>query len=136
MRQRVILVAAAWLLGAAATATAATAAVNALGAGLLGPASQPLSQSEVQRRLSVAASPGGPSAGTGASPAPTGTGSAGPAGAGPTASPPGGHDTVLGTSGGTIVARCAGGRVTLVSWSPAQGYRADDVAPEIGRAHV
>jgi hypothetical protein len=34
---------------------------------------------------------------------------------------------VLATAGGTIVASCAAGQVTMLSWSPAQGYRTDDV---------
>jgi hypothetical protein len=33
------------------------------------------------------------------------------------------------TTGGSIVARCSAGDVTLLSWSPAQGYRTDDVEP-------
>jgi hypothetical protein len=45
------------------------------------------------------------------------------------ASAPDGGTRLLSTTGGTILARCSGGQVTLVSWSPAQGYRADDVAP-------
>lgn len=36
---------------------------------------------------------------------------------------------VLNTEGGTVVASCAGGLVTLRSWSPAQGYSIDEAEP-------
>lgn len=36
-------------------------------------------------------------------------------------------ERVLSSPGGTVVARCRGAQVYLASWSPAQGYRADDV---------
>ncbi|GAB4058278.1 hypothetical protein GCM10028775_64970 [Catellatospora paridis] len=35
----------------------------------------------------------------------------------------------LSTPGGVVHASCAGGAVTLTSWSPAQGFRADDPEP-------
>jgi hypothetical protein len=124
VRQRILLVAAAWLVGAAATATAATAAVNALGAGLLGPSSRPLSQAEVQRELSAAGGSGTPPASSSATPSPSGSRTTGPA-----APPPAGDTVVLPTAGGTIFATCSGGQVTLVRWSPAQGYRTDGVVP-------
>ena len=121
MNRRIVLVAAAWLFGAALTATAAAAAVNAVGSGLLGQSSPVLSQDEVQRRLSGTAQPESPGVEV-----PTGTPSAaGPSPSGDTPSPAAAR--VLATAGGTVVARCAAGQVSLVSWSPAQGYRTDDV---------
>ena len=121
MSRRIVLVATAWLFAAALTATAATAAVNAVGSGLLGQGSPVLSQDEVRGRLSATPQLATPGAG-----APTGSPSAAvPSPSGDTASPS--ATRVLATGGGTVVARCAAGQVTLVSWSPAQGYRTDDV---------
>jgi hypothetical protein len=122
VRKRIILVAAAWLAGAAATATAATVALNVLVAGLPGPSSRPMSLEEVQRELSAAGPTGGPSASSGTVASPNGS-----RGTGPAAPPPSSDTRVLSTTGGTIVARCSGGQVSLVSWSPAQGYRTDGV---------
>jgi hypothetical protein len=48
----------------------------------------------------------------------------------PTATPtPGGAPSgdALRSQGGTVVARCDGGTVRILSWSPNPGYRADDV---------
>jgi hypothetical protein len=36
---------------------------------------------------------------------------------------------VIRTAGGTVIASCVGGMVTLRSWSPAQGYSVDDADP-------
>jgi len=100
--------AAGWLLAAAVTAGAGTVALDVVGAGILGPQNQPLSADDVARALETV-----PSSST---PAPPPTTSSAPAPRG------------LTVPGGSIVATCAGGRVTLVSWSPDPGYRTDDVA--------
>lgn len=103
-------------LSAAAVATAVTVlAVNAIGASIATQGPQPLTSAQVAQALKAA----GPATEV-ASPAPS---------LSPTPSAPGQATgtRVLSTSGGTIVARCSGGRVTLLSWSPAQGYEADDV---------
>ncbi|NUT42281.1 MAG: hypothetical protein HOV86_20075 [Thermoactinospora sp.] len=42
---------------------------------------------------------------------------------------PSSQASVLTTAGGTIVASCSAGQVTLRSWSPAQGYSIDDADP-------
>jgi hypothetical protein len=122
VRQRIILVTAAWLVGAAATATAATVALGALGAGLAGPGSRPLSQADVQRELSAAGPSGSPPASPSGQPSPDGSRT-------PATAPSTSGTQVLSTDGGTIVAHCSGGQVTLVSWIPAQGYRTDGVTP-------
>jgi hypothetical protein len=123
VRQRTILLAAAWVAGAALIATGAAAAVDAVGSGLLGEGSPTLSQDEVQRRLASATPPAGAEPTTATPPAATAT---------PTATPTATANAaatarVLASAGGTIVASCAAGQVTLLSWSPAQGYRADEV---------
>jgi hypothetical protein len=112
-----------WLaaLAWAATAVAATlvgmSAVGAIGSGLLGPAREPLTAAQVDAELAAAR----------AAPAPLPPSAAG------TAEPaPGGPNEVVGSPGGTVVARCAGGAVEIVSASPAQGYGVDD-EPEHAR---
>jgi serine/threonine-protein kinase len=138
---------------AVAAALLGTAALNTLGAGILGPSTRTLSQSEVRDRLagSTAPSVAAPSTSAPATPAPVSTPSetgapttdpppvetAQPGGRGPVAtSGPGGgpppaapqpKTEVLATAGGTIVAECTGDQVTLRSWSPAQGYGVHDV---------
>jgi hypothetical protein len=44
-----------------------------------------------------------------------------------TSPPPATVTRVLTSSGGSVVVRCTGATVYLVSWSPAQGYRVNDV---------
>jgi hypothetical protein len=113
MRRRVVLIAVGWLLAAGATAAVATFALDVVGAGILGPQNQPLSQDDVTRALAAA-------------PAPV-TSSAPPT---TTTTPPSGAPAPRGLTvpGGSLVAECSGGQVTLRSWSPNPGFRTDDVS--------
>ncbi|WP_460440295.1 hypothetical protein [Amycolatopsis stemonae] len=107
MTGRGLLMTAGWLVAAAATAAVGTAALDVVGAGILGPQSRPLSQEDVARALETvppSTTPAPPASSS--APAPRGL-------------------TVL---GGSLVAKCTGDRVELVSWSPAPGYRTDDVS--------
>jgi hypothetical protein len=100
-----------WAVAAVVTAAVGTAALDIVGAGILGPANRPLSQAEVARDLAGAsARPSPPSA----SSTPPSSSQSGPAPRG------------LSTTGGSLVAICDGDVVTLQSWSPAQGFRTDD----------
>jgi hypothetical protein len=155
--KRAVLVAAGWAVTAVAAALLGTAALNTLGAGILGPSTRTLSQTEVRDRLAGTTAPSvvAPSSSAPATsaappapdPTPSGTGTAtvtpptavpttqpggrgpvptgGPGGGPPAAAQP--RTEVLATAGGTIVAECTGGQVTLRSWSPAQGYEVHDV---------
>lgn len=111
-----------WLaaLAWAATAVAATlvgmSAVGAIGSGLLGPAREPLTTAEVEAELAAARAAPAPRPPSAATPEPA----------------PGGANEVIGSPGGTVVARCTGGVVEIVSASPAQGYGLDD-EPEHAR---
>lgn len=140
MRRTAIIAVTGWLAAAAAATVAGVAAVTLIGQGLAGPGSgEALSQDEIAREL-------------GARPSPVRTGTPGPgggtlgpgggrAGPGPTGSPPAATPVVpgdspgaarsklLSTPGGTVIARCAGGQVTLQSWSPAQGYAVGEIRP-------
>jgi hypothetical protein len=101
-----------WAVVAVATAAVGTAALDIAGAGILGPDNRPLTQAEVARELAGASarpSTSTPPASTPLSPTPS---SPAPRG--------------LTTTGGSLVAACDGDVVTLQSWSPAQGFRADD----------
>jgi hypothetical protein len=142
VRIRGVLVAVGWLAVAAATAAGATAAVSAIGTSLFGPDNRSLSQRDVERQLADDPAT--------AAPAPSATDDepTGEPTAEPTTPPPTAHQTapnpppaapkpqprVLSTAGGTIVAQCTGGQASLISWSPAQGYRADDVDVSRGPA--
>jgi hypothetical protein len=103
-----------WVVAAGAAAVVGTAALDIVGAGLLGPDSQTLSQQDVTRDLANASSrPPSQAQPPSTSPAPST--SSGPAPRG------------LPTPGGTIIATCDGDQAFLRSWSPAQGFRTDEV---------
>lgn len=126
-------------MGAVAAVAVGLLALSMIGDDLTSRTAQPLSQDTVARWASAAPDAAAPSASTGSSePAPAPSPSS-PAGAGalttatPAAAPAAqagdaGVETVASSPGGTAIARCAGGQVYLVSWSPEQGYRTDDVA--------
>ena len=111
-------------LGAAALATAVTlAAVSSIGTGIFGSSSGSLDRTEIADALATI-----PPATTQPSQRPSGTadptGSPSPE---PTVSESAAEPTVITTPGGTVVARCSSdGRVEVVSWSPAQGFRVDN----------
>ena len=102
-----------WLLAAGATAAVGTFALDVVGAGILGPQNQPLSQDDVARALAAAPTTA-PVPSTTSAAATTASSAPAPRG--------------LTVPGGTLVAECAAGQVTLRSWSPDQGFRTDDVS--------
>jgi hypothetical protein len=104
-----------WLVAAVAATLAGLGAVRVIGEGLTGTAAATLTQEEVAEALAETPSPAPPVA----SPSPTGSPVT------PSA-PTTGAATPLTHSAGRVMARCDGGLVTLVSWSPAQGYRVTD----------
>jgi hypothetical protein len=108
---------AAWAAAVGAALVVGLTAVGAVGAGLLGPGPQPLTPAEVDARLASAEplSPVSP----------------------PVAPPvvPAAAPEVIATAGGTVLARCTGGRPEVVSATPAQGFRVqtedEDSGPRI-----
>jgi hypothetical protein len=110
-RTRTALVALAWAAAVLVATVVGMSAVGAIGNGILGGGQQPLTPAEVDQALAAARSAPGPAA---AAPAP-----ASPAAVAVAAD-------VVASPGGTIVARCAGDVVEIVSVSPAQGFRLDD----------
>jgi uncharacterized membrane protein YgcG len=115
MGKRVVLMAAAWLAGAAAAAVGVTAALSFLGTGLFGASSPPMSQAEVVKNL-AAISSGAPS------PSPASSSPAPPA-----QSTPAETTGSQSTSGGMVYATCSAGLVRMTS-TPKLGYVADDLA--------
>ncbi|WP_326552849.1 septum formation initiator [Micromonospora sp. NBC_01813] len=138
MNRRVLLAVAGWCLAAVVATLIGLAALRVVGEGLTGgPAGEVLSQEEIARELAAAqaAASAAPTA-SGAAPTTSGVASSAPSVA-PSASPSAGVPEpsptttaarqVAATPGGTVVAQCADGLASLVSWAPAQGYRATDV---------
>src|SRR5215471_15648092 len=117
MRTRIVIGSGAWLLGAAAATAGGLYVVSELGHGISGsPASQQSSVAAAVQAQAGQAASHPPSSST----APRSQG-----GKGGTASTSG---TVLGSSGGTVVAQCASAGAFLLSWSPQQGFTASSVA--------
>lgn len=106
-----------WLLAAAVTAGAGTVALDVVGAGILGPQNQPLSQDDVARALETVPTSTTPVAPASTTTSSTTTSSSAPAPRG------------LTVPGGRLVAKCTGDQVALMSWSPDPGWRTDDVSP-------
>jgi hypothetical protein len=102
-----------WLTLAAAAPAAGVAAIGALESGITESEDvRPLDRQAVERALN----------GSGATPA-----SSPRAPAQATPGKDGGLTRVLRAGGGTVTARCGTDGVTLLAWSPAQGYRAEDL---------
>ncbi len=122
---RVFLAAGAWLLGVVAATGGSLAAVSLIGQSIAAPPTQQLTVSAVNHALasgrrdpdpSVAARPSPASSHRHARATPQASVSA-------TSSP----GTLLSSSGGSVLAGCAGPNAYLISWSPQQGYAADYV---------
>ena len=99
---RRLIITAGWLAAAILAVLVGLVAVSVIGDGITSPLTRPLSQAEVEREL-AGASPA-------ATPDPT-----------PSTSAPE-KPRSFPTAGGTVVARCDGGRATIVSMAPAQGF--------------
>ena len=120
---RVFLAASAWLLGVTAATGGSLAAVSLIGQSLAAPPTQQLTVSAVNHALASGSREperpaAQPSTGSGRQrrdPTPVASTS------GPSAG------TLLSSSGGSVLAGCAGPSAYLISWSPQQGYAADDV---------
>lgn len=112
-----------WLLATAAATAIGILAVTAIGSGIAGTGTRPLSAEQVERQLTTQPEP---------SDVPTSPVSARPTRTPPTApssvpTPSVSAEKVIGSAGGSVVARCVDDRAELLSWSPAQGYQVDDL---------
>lgn len=111
-----------WLAVALVATGVTLAAVTLIGSGIFGDSTRTRSQAEVTQAL-AALTPAGETAS-----------SAEPTGSPGTPSPsqrasgtPGALRRLITSSGGNVLAECAGREVVVISWTPAQGYRVDDV---------
>jgi hypothetical protein len=134
--RRVSTGAAAWTLGAVASVAVSMLALTVIG-GVGGNVQPPAPMPPLDGGLAGAATTdlASPSAGVTATPSPSASESAppasptppapstGPAAASPTPGPP----RQFTTYAGVVTAECVGQLAYLVSWSPAPGYRVDDV---------
>jgi hypothetical protein len=111
MRRRAVLAVAGWLAAAAAAVATGVLALAIIGEGLSGPSvAEPLSEADVASALAKTPPPTRPTAPSSPSPSNPAARATAPA------------PRLLTTPGGSVVARCAGGLATIVSWTPAQGY--------------
>lgn len=131
----------AWIGGTVTATVLSLLAVSALGHGMAFGGTQTLSSDQVARALqeasaSARATPTPSSAGAPTPPAGGASPSGAPAapqrpGSGtPSTSAPGqaaGPGAAFTSAGGTVFARCGAGGAYLTSWSPAQGYQAQQV---------
>jgi hypothetical protein len=106
MNRRVLLGTVGWLVLAGAATTAGITALDVLEAGITGKSVRPLDDEAVHRALSGSGATSAP-----VTPAPV-----------PSATSTGGVTRNLAAGGGTVTARCEGGRVTIVAAIPAQGF--------------
>ncbi len=119
----------AWIVGAVAAVGVGMLALSLIGDGLTTRTVQPLTPDVVAREASAAPVDPAPAPGT-----PSGTpgdddppASAPPPPSGSASGQRSGADKLLWSAGGSVIARCTGAQVYLVSWSPEPGYRAHDV---------
>jgi hypothetical protein len=139
MGRRTVVAVAGWFAAATTATLTGLAAVQLIGSGITdGTGTEVLTPAQAAGQLASAApldTASGPPAAT--SPAATSTAATSPAatspaGTSPAATPPAassvaptrpiGHAQPLSGPGGTVVAVCDGGLVTLLSWTPAQGF--------------
>jgi hypothetical protein len=116
-------VVAAWLVAVAAATLVGMAAVGAIGSGISDRGPRPLGQAEISERLGTSATAPPPATST-TTTAPTTTQTV------PAAAP-----EVINTGGGTVLVRCTPD-VEIVSATPAQGYRVEDIEPNDGGQRV
>ncbi len=110
----------AWTVGAATAIAVGVIALSLIGSGLTAGPIPPLAPNAVTQPA-PSSSPTTPAA-------PATTGAHPPTPPAPTRTdPPTASDRTVTTHGGTVIARCRPTGAYLVAWSPAPGYRVDDV---------
>jgi hypothetical protein len=116
-----------WLATAAAAITAGVFAVGAIGNGIAGSTTSPLSDQAVAKALAQTTRPAAASPSSRPSPTHTPSATSGPSTGRATTPEARGAAKARQVRGGSVVARCASGQAILESWTPDQGYEADDV---------
>ncbi len=123
---RVLLGIGAWLVGVGAATGGSLAAVSLIGQSIAGTPTQQLTVSAVNHALASGGRDTEPSSAASPTPAAGRRGAA----AAPSSSPRGAvapAGTLLSAAGGTVLASCTPAGAYLISWSPQQGYQAEDV---------
>jgi hypothetical protein len=138
---RGVVVVAGWLAATCLATGVTLAAVTLIGTGLFGGSTRTSSQDDVAEALAAltptqpapsSADPSSPSADTSPSLRPSDVGTS-PATESPPAVPlPSAGRRLVTSVGGTVLVECRGQDVALISWTPAQGYRVDQVDGETG----
>lgn len=119
----VVFATAGWLAAAAAAALVGLLALTLLSGGITDEHNDPMSQQAAARALTRAGSGSSASLpGSGPSPSPASR----PASPSPSPDKPGAVTRALSTPGGTVVARCDGPSVQLLSWTPRQGFEVEE----------
>lgn len=133
---RLALATAGWLVAAVLASGAGVMLIGLFGGPYTDAANRPMTPDEVRSALSLSrdprAVPGSPSSPSPPSSpsSPSSLSSASPSALSGTPSP--GPETrvqLIPTAGGHVIAECDGGSARLRSWTPAQGFQADDVEP-------
>ncbi|MEV8507759.1 hypothetical protein AB0368_23465 [Actinoplanes sp. NPDC051475] len=114
MNRRTLLVTAGWAGAAVLAVLVGIAAIGVIGADLTDAGSRPRTEAQVARELASVPSPVPSASPSRPSPRPSASQAAGDA--------PVAVSRTLATRGGTVVARCAGGRPQIVTMSPAPGF--------------
>lgn len=122
-RARAAVVLLGWVAAAVVGGVVAVTAIQAVGQGVVGSSTTPLSADQVDEQLAeVGASATTTTVPTTPSQSPTSPAASAP----PTTQPPaGGEQTLLSTPGGDIIARCVGAAPVIDSTTPAQGFHVD-----------
>jgi hypothetical protein len=132
VRGRILVGVGAWLAGAVVATGFSHMAVSLLGRGIASDSGQLLSSQAAKKALDeIRATPSSAQSGVWPPAAPASAGPTSPAPASPAPTPAVGaqdRGALLTSQGGTIFARCEAAGVYLTSWSPAQGFLADNVA--------
>ena len=124
-------------VAAASIATAVTlAAVSMIDLGLFGGSTRPLSQADVNDALAEATASASPSTSatpTTPSPDASATSPPSPPASQPPNQPQATEPVPLSAGGNSVLARCVGETVEIISWTAAQGYHVDDGVNQQGR---
>lgn len=111
-----------WLAVALVATGVTLAAVTLVGSGIFGDSTRTRSQAEVAQALAALTAAGE----TASAAEPTGSPNT-PSPSQRASGAPGAQRRLITSSGGNVLAECAGREVVVISWTPAQGYRVDDV---------
>ncbi|HET6755416.1 MAG TPA: hypothetical protein VFH23_15870 [Jiangellaceae bacterium] len=134
---RGVVAVAGWFAAAILAAGVTLAAVMVIGSGIFGESTRTRSQAEVAQALASlsppsgsAASPATATSSPSPSPSPQATGSASNEPSSPDAGSGSPSRRLIASAGGSVLAQCSGRDIVVLSWTPAQGYRVEEIDQE------